>query len=859
MRARITVLANIITMKRRSVSWARLCVFVPLTIAILSWPTDSKAQEQDYQIAAGSLGTALTSYGIRTGRQILFSSDQVEGLRAPGLRGRFDADDALRRLLSGTRLKARKIRGGVFVLQTARAELRPSRSIPQPTDAQAPVSLDVVVITALKRETILADTPISLSVLDGSTLADRNSFGLQNLARELPGLNSIETGSGLQRLTVRGVYGTGEATVGVYYGETPVTAPGGTTFDSGRASPNIDLVDIDRVELLRGPQGSLYGASSMGGTLRILFHEPEIDRWSAQAGAAIDLPWEGSIGERLSLVLNAPVTGHLSVRAVGYQRRVGGYIDRPALGLRNQGARNNEGGRLALRWTPTDRLDVMVTGLIHHARSDDGNYWLPDAGRFLNDQPVLVPNSEHLNMVSGVARWNLGKAELTATASAYRWQLTRVSNYTDTLAQTANSASTCRRFTALPTGVDCSDAQWEAFQAHVESRLPAVLYQPSAVFSRNAELRLSSNATGPFDWTIGGFLEHRTDHVDSYALRSDGQTGKIITPFDTTGLRTIWTSLNQRSLFGEITVRAESHLSLIAGGRYYDYHRTAQGAVPVPNILTGTADLAAGPYGTSARGANLKFEAVYRANARALVYLQAAQGFRPGGINITPNLSDAERSYRADRLWSYELGGKFQLFQRALALDVAAYHIDWSDMIFSAVSENGAFSYNTNVGQVVINGAEMQLSWIPAARVEIVARASYVDARLVTDQTTASPRGLGRKGDQLPNVPHVTTMMTVTARPRLAADVDGLARFSISRTGPTASQFNPSIVNYINSPGYALADIEFGVRKDGWAVSVMIDNLFRTSAGRLLSNSFGRRQLYSVQPRTLSVIVSRSF
>ncbi|MBU3076266.1 TonB-dependent receptor domain-containing protein [Sphingomonas quercus] len=818
------------------------------------------ARAYDLAIPAGPLDQGLTSYAVQTGRQILFAPGLVAGKRGNAVTGLVDADRGLSALLAGSGLVARRLRGEVLIIEVRPAPL-PAAPPRPPSPAPPDPPPEEIVVTALKRETLLAETAVSMDVLTGRDISGRNIYDLRRMMRSVPGFATIDTGSGQQRLAIRGVFATGEATVGVYYDETPISGPSGTTFDPGQVAPDVELVDVNRVELLRGPQGTLYGASSMGGTLRVLFNQPDASGWHGDVRGGLDFVTRGNTGANFSAVLNAPIVAdRLAARVVVYRRTLGGYIDRPNLGLSDTGGITRKGARIALAWTPEPAVHVSLSGLVHRGSADDATYWSTRLGPYRNDQPTRTPTFNTLKLLSGTARWDAAFATLTATASAYRWLVTRDNDYTSVLARQRTNATSCRDYNKLPDDGACTPAQFASFAAYADSRLPGILYQPMLVRSQSGEVRLASPAGATTIWTVGGFVEHRRDRVDSIVLRADPRTGIVITPYDVTGLRTIWTTLSQQALFGELTQPITSRFSLTGGGRYFRYRRSATGDVSQPNILTGTADLAAGPFHTREGGANLKAQLAWHPGHDAIVYAQAAEGFRPGGVNITPNLTEEERSYHADRLWSYELGGRTRLLNGAVGASLAAFHIDWSDMIYATASANGAFAYNTNIGPVNIDGAEAEISTIWAPGGELVLRISYVNARLAADQTSNNPRGLGRKGDRLPNVAHLAASASLSKSVQLARALTGFARADVTAVGASGTQFNPSITYYDRSPAYVLTDVQAGVEHRGWEAAIAVQNLFdKAGAGRALSNTFLSNQVYSVPPRTITLTLARRF
>ncbi len=812
------------------------------------------AQGRALTLPAGRLDDALRRLAAASGRQILFDPALVGDRRIGTTTGRADAGGMLGRLLRRTGLAARILPNGIVIIVPA---------VPPRRQAEQPAARDLVqpepqggeiVVTALKRPTMLADTELSIATLSALEIDRWGLSDLRSAARQLPGLLALNTGALQQRLALRGVIGTGEATVGVYFGETPVTGPSGTTGDPAATAPDIDLVDVQRMEVLRGPQGTLYGASSMGGTLRLLPHPVDLERASATVDTRLDLTEGGAPGGAVAAVANLPlVPGTLAVRVVAHRRMLGGYIDNMTLGRADGGALVREGARMRIAWQPAPALQFDTLLLHQHTRIDSGGFWFAGQGRYRNDQPVRTPNRDHLDIASTTLRWFGDGATVTATASHSRWGIVRQIDFTRVLDRQRASESACRRFAGLAAGVSCSPVQAAAFGTYIDTRLPALLYQPSRVTSTSGEVRVSSAPGAMLAWTLGAFRERRRDAVDSVTARADAATGALVRPLDITGLRTIATSLDQHALFAEATRPIAPRVSATLGGRYYRYSRTARGAVPVPNPITGTAAAAVERYRGGAQGANLKAELTYRVPRGPLFYILASEGFRPGGLNVTPGLADDEREFDPDHLWNYEAGAK--LARTGWSVEAAIFHIDWDRPIFSASSVNGAFAYNTNLAAVAIDGLEAR-GTAGVGPVRLVASIAYTYARLTADTMLGTSDGIGHRGDRMPNVPRLAWLVGTDAT--IARGIEAGVTAGGNDSAPTG--FDTANPYYARTAARIEVGAHAGIADGPWRFDVNIDNLFDAVAPvRLLSSAFGERQLYSARPRTLSLRASALF
>lgn len=813
---------------------------------------------QRFDIPAGPLRLVLLAFARQSGMQILFAPELVANRSAPGLHGRSARQTALERILAGSGLEVRRLGpDAVMIVAGSRQE----RTFPEAARGAASEPQRDIMVTAFKYPTILAESAADLSVLPGEALARREIRDLGDLSRATPSLVMSEASSGAERLTIRGVYGRGEATVGVYYGDAPVTGPSGTTFDPGWITPDQELVDIDRIELLRGPQGTLYGASSMGGTLRIHFNRPDPSAAAAQLHTGFEATRNGGPGYNASGMINLPlVEDRLAVRAVGYTRRIGGYIRQPLLGRKDLGATVRSGGRLALEWRPGPDVTLRVSGLHQASRIDAGRFWNDEVGLYVSDLPVRTPNENALTLGNALLEVMTDWGTFTASGTLYRWNVTRQSDFSDVIGGQVDSPAACNRYNGLPAEANCDAVQWAAYGKFASSRLPALLYQPMHVTSANGELRFHTEALADMAVTLGLFAEQRRSRVDSIVALGDTDSGLVIKPLDITGFRTIGTGLDQFAVFGEASRSLTASLTVTGGFRFFHYFREAGGEIVIPNLITGTADIAPGHFATRENGSNYKVQLAWRPVSGLLGYVQIADGFRPGGVNITPALTESERSYHADSLRSYEAGLRAHLPGPAIDVQLAAYHTDWLDMIYSANSANNAFTYNTNVGDVDIDGVELGLDWKPAPGVTFTLNATWTDSRLAENQRWPSPLGQGLAGDRVPMVPPLAANAAIALEGDVNPQIAWRARVDVAAAGSFASQFNEDIVGYVRTPARATLDLTTGLGGKDWNLTLGLRNLLNSrAAAQVQRNAYDERQIYGAVPRTISLDFTREF
>ncbi|MDB5468047.1 MAG: TonB-dependent receptor [Phenylobacterium sp.] len=822
-------------------------------LAVVPHAAHAEIRSIAFDIPPQPLGPALNQLAVQSNRQILFSSLLTAGRRSTGLQGLYSPEQALSRLLAGTGLTVR-LEGTSFLVQQAalRGEEGPAA---QPVDS--PAAVDEVVVTALKRESLAQDTPISMTVVDGDLLKARGSVDLEHAATYLPGLRLTWSSFG-RRLVLRGVYAAGEATTGLYYDETPVTGPVGTTADPGVMSPELMLVDVKRIEVLRGPQGTLYGAGSMGGTLRILFNRPDLAKPSGLLSASVAGAWHGGTAGGLVAVANQPlVKDRLAIRLVAYDYGAPGAVDNLTLGLKNVDASRVQGVRATLLWAPDERLEAQLSGAIQHTHVNDISSWQQGVGPWRTTHAVRAPFDGDIGLVNATVRWRTTGATLTATSSWYRWRLIRRNDYSGVLRGQRNNPQGCSRYFGLDAGA-CGPVQLAGYTAYVDGLYPAGLVQPVSLTSWINEVRAASNGPGPLDWTLGAYTERRRDAVDSEVVQADPLTGMAYAPVRLIGQRSIENEFDQTAVFGEASWEVRPGTVLTAGGRRYRYHKRDRGEVQVANVVSGTWLDYQADDATHESGWDLKVLASQRLGPGALTYIQASQGFRPGGVNIVPGLPEALAAYRSDSLWNYEAGLKSEWFGRRLLVNLAVYRIDWRDMQYSAQTRNGAFTFLTNIGASRIYGAEMEVVARPRPAWTVSTSLTFTDAHLTADQFSNTAIGLGQTGDRLPMIPQFEGAASVERTWWLAQDAQVVMRLDAAASSTAWSTFNHGGADDLKLGGYAVFGSSLSLSRGDWSVSLAVDNLLnRAGKNQALPSTAGPVEVFGLRPRTARLTLER--
>lgn len=750
------------------------------------------------------------------------------------------------------------------------------------TAAQAQIAEETVekqsseiIVTALRRDERLQDASAAITVLPSDTLTRMGVTDFYDYYRAVPSLqitaNPVTPGQA--RISLRGIYAAGEATTGLYYGETPVTGPSGSTADSGWQTPSLVLFDLERIEVLRGPQGTLYGSGSVGGTIRVLFARPDPDRWSGTIAVQGSTTEHGGEGGHVRGALNIPlIDGKLAARVVGYTERSAGYVDNIRTGQDDINKGSVTGGRISLAYTPDETLELTGTAIYQKSRYDDAATWFQSLGRkaYRTDAVVKVPYKDEFRLFNGTLNWTLPFAKLTVASSYYEWDLVREADATPNLwtgvVNTPAASPLCQRYNGI--SVPCSAEQFAAYKAYGASVLPGSFHTPIGLEAQAHEARLASTGGGWIDWAVGIFYEKRKDRADSYLAQADPATGSLLEPHVYNGYRFVQTDFSQFSQFGELSVRPLEGLTLTAGARHYSYDKEVSGQVLENGYIFGSFVGPLTSQKASKSGWVGKLETSYKFTDDILGYATWAQGFRPGGANNVPGLAASQIPYQPDSLDSYEIGLKTSWTGGRFTLNIAAFQIDWSD-IQANLTVEPAFRITVNAGDARIRGIEVEAAAHPISGLSITGGLNYTPvARLTSSQSgggiIVGPQN-GLAGDRLPYTSRFNGSLAVDYQWALATELDAFVRVDATHRSRSASEFRPTFVNYEVIPGFTQLNAKVGLQHGGWTGNLFVDNL-TGAVGALAVQSFSvavpyqqERMLGSLRPRTFGISLSRDF
>jgi outer membrane receptor protein involved in Fe transport len=699
-----------------------------------------------------------------------------------------------------------------------------------PSDAATPANGDIVV-TANKRAERLLDVPASVSAVTGATLLNTGAAQIADYAAKVPGL-VVDDGAGANYFSVPTIRGLntnlgGNPTVGIYVDDSPY----GSTVTGTASLPDLDPIDLDRVEVLRGPQGTLYGAGSLGGIIKFVTAAPDPTRFFGRAEADGTFAAHGDEGYALRGAVNIPVTENLAIRVSGLDRRDPGFIDNVQTGEKDINDSLTYGGRFALGWRFASNWHLKVSALIQRTQNDGVAvsqhdpvteapiYGTLDQAMGPGTGKTLIGNAVYNAEISG----DLGFATLTS-ATSYDRQRTE-------------------------NNLDVTDLYGTAFEGLTPAGSGIGLQSNGLLHKVSQELRLASPETDRFSWLVGAFYTHESHTYSQGLYGFDESSGSINTPsadlLDSRGLN----QYSNVSVFGDATFRITQTWDVTGGIRYsHDQLTSTQSAVgilatPGQSVINSHDD-------------PVTFLASTRLHLtpNAMIYARVASGFRPGGPNaISPGVPG---SYGPDKVTNYEAGLKATLFDN-LEVSLAGYWIDWKGIQVSQLTAGG-FSYIANGGRARSAGAEFEATWHPIAGLSISGNASYDRAELRDDLTGGA--GIGFSGDQLPSTPKFAGQISGDYEFPLNGNLRGFVGADYHYVGRRDGQFqqDASVPRY-RLPAYNVGDLRAGVKFKQWTFTTYVKNV-GDSHGQVTDTLVGLYQRVAViRPRTVGIMASVSF
>jgi iron complex outermembrane recepter protein len=748
-------------------------------------------------------------------------------------------------------------------------------------------ALEEVTVTANKLSaTKVLDTPASIQAISGDTLQNEGASGIMSIAGDVPGLSIQDLGPGDKKYVIRGINSTGYATTGVYYGEAVIS--GYNADDGGGFESDIRLYDMDHVEVLRGPQGTLYGASSMSGTIRFIPKAPELnntDGYITVEGSETAHTERGNYN--FNGAFNLPlIDGVLAIRMVGWKEYDAGYINQirvgtgvtglsattpgpttqpvNALGLL-QGVNDDDvgGGRAIIRYQPTDKLTIDADYTAQTETSGGSSRYTPAGTEAFSGGPITPvmgcdlcntdvtqsPWSDDLKVFGATITYDTGFGTVTGTTHQF-------------------NRDTDFNFDSTPILVS------------YDVPVPAETLEPRQRQLNSSEIRYASAFGGPVNFVAGVYREHEHQLLNVDVLATNGY-GTPIGPFcDNNSCDALtypgtgttffgrtderWTT--SYAGFGEVTWKATDALTAVAGIRYFTeslegvqtqthpfggFPATNTNLVPVPD-----------PNETFNK-VTWKGNVSYKFSDELLAYTTVSTGFRSGGLNaVSEPFEPIPAAYKPDSLINFEVGAKGRLANGLFDYQTDVYFIRWNDIQVQLTTPDAAFVYQGNAGEAYVKGVETEFTAHPIQYLSATLAGSWQEAYLEQganpEQYALNPT-LGRAGDSIPNVPRIQADLGLNYTRPIVGDWEGVAATDITYRGRENSYFASNSFN-IPLESYTLVNLRLGTIKGPWNVTAFARNLTNKRAQISAINSTQDPDaLLTVQPRTIGLSLTRKF
>jgi outer membrane receptor protein involved in Fe transport len=719
--------------------------------------------------------------------------------------------------------------------------------------SQGKPALEEIVVTAQKRTEKLSKVPISIAVLGKAQMDKQGVRSIQDIARLVPGL-SLQTSDvlGDTNISIRGIVSdTGAQTTGIYIDDTPVQARQEVVFSD--AFPKV--FDLDRVEVLRGPQGTLFGAGSEGGTVRFITPAPSLQDFTGYFRSELSFTDHGDPSYETGAAIGGPIVENkLGFRISLWDRQDGGYIDRvnpvtDQLGERNANDGNSLVGRAALTWQATDDLTLTPAVFFQRVYAGDRGFSWEDAPPnyntpappFTDYAQIAQPSNDTYILPSLNIGYDFGAFTLTSITSYFR--------------------------RAYDSTFDATSFELSGLLPNSGITLPGVPNYLSigSYLMRQAnwtqEVRFTSvdRPDSVYSWVGGFYFQNNVSRNDNTFAEPFDEVSNYLSQYYGYG------SGNSLSYFGEAPVDGKySYLDRyaldetdIAGFGSFTYQ-------PLPGLKFSVGlrvsrskyaydDLQDGPYGPGAPTgySGLKaelpvtprFAISYQITPKQMIYATAAEGYRIGGANesvagivscasdlATLHIKDVPHTFNSDSVWSYELGDKGSFLNGRLAVDASIFWINWRQIQEQVLLPDCGYYYTANLGQALSRGFDVQADYVVMHGLQIGGNMGLTDARY-TASVVQEGNILAQKGDSL-----ATPEWTATANAQedfaLPYQAGGYARIDYQFAGPyyrtgSAETFAYN-ANTRNAPATDFVSLRAGAKKAGWDVSLFVDNVLNT-------------------------------
>lgn len=711
----------------------------------------------------------------------------------------------------------------------------------EPADAVANADEHEIIVTANKRSENLQRVPQSLNVVGQAQLAQFHATQLTDIGAYVPGLQIDSQGApGKAQISIRGLSPIGDnPTAAIYIDETPI---GATSYHNRGSNDALDILpyDIQRIEVLKGPQGTLYGANALGGLIKYVTTMPSLDRTEINAGADLtDVSHGSGLGYGFRARIDTPiVAGNLGLIASYANVKSSGYIDNARTGQEDQNWARQESARAAVLWKVSDDLKVRL-GYIYSKTHSDGDASVAlDAtdsliyGDLIDDNYTPNSNGKVLHYFTGQLDWDLGWANFVSATS-----------YSD------------------------QKSKFVYDQTHVYQSITGLFDEPDDLIAFplalglkrfTQELRLSSKQGVTLEWQAGAYYNHEkgTNRQDLIVTNPDGSANTTLMPFFVAELPTTY---KEFAFFGNVDFHVTEQFDIGGGIRYSKNDQTYQqfldgNLVPLLGLPVGFS-----PVGTSSEGVwTYAISPKFQITPDVMIYARISSGYQPGGPNVA--LPGVPPFVNSSTITSYEVGLKSQFFDRRATLNIALFDLEWKKIQVTATSSGGV-GYTLNGGAARSQGIEADGSIRITDGLTVNANFAYTDATITEDIASLN----AVSGDSLPFVPKWSGSIRAEYSQTISGDWTGRFGGGLRLVGDRKSPGVNQLAD-LETPGYTALDLNAGISNGRYTLSVFAKNLTdkraylsKYSVNDGLTGAFYEYKAVPIQPRTIGVSIDVKF
>ena len=671
---------------------------------------------------------------------------------------------------------------------------------PQGQTARIP-KLREVVVTATKRAVLSQDVPFALTALGQQSLLDRGVGSVNESLNYVPAVSYSSNGANSGTYSIQGI-STGSAVanaqspVALYIDDINILDP-----SDPNVTMNLPVFDVKRVEVLEGPQGTLFGSNALAGAIRVITNRPDLRRYEFDTQDTVEDTKGGQLGYDVNAMANVPlVKDRLAIRLVGYDKHYGGYVDNVRTGATDVNYGTTRGGRVELKWTPT--RDLSFLGMV--LGEDDSPH----------DSAYSIYGNHTYSWHGAVPNYSYSYTRIYSLKGVY---------HSRSITVTSNTTYADRSESSLG---DFTQTAYDLLGLNAPS--PITDAGPSRTFSQ--EFRIASPQDRRFRWLIGGiYTDNRRTVLENVIIPGTGAllgvTSNDVSSADS------FDEIRDEAVYGELSYEIIPHLTLTAGARR-SHDRLIEN-----QTIGGTLQIPSHTYNiTKENPTTPRFNVSYHLTRNAMIYAQAAKGFRIGQINtvradpvsgqVIPPASNP------DSLWDYELGEKSYLMQRRVLVDADIYYISWRNIQLNALTVPSGINYIANAGNADIKGLELSVQAHPAVHWSVGSSLALTNARL----ENASAGVAATPGERLPGSAPLSAGLYAQYTHPLFRRVDYFARIDARYVGKEYSNLDRE--SSLVYGEYAQLNIRGGLRWSRYTMTAFIDNATNGSAKVSAFDSF---------------------